>query len=148
MKNWNLQLVSPSGEIFELGGLGYASSGIEHSYVMPEIRAFLPESNLTQREFLLADLHQMLLNPNFQQWHGYRLAWGDAQPEDAHAAYPNGRDTRWTLYRLINGQTRVLLQGELPENWWDLEIEERQILAEERIADMEKEDPKSVASVA
>lgn len=143
MKDWNLQLVSPSGKVFNLGGMGYASSTVEHSYVMSEIRAFLSASNLTQREFLLEGLHQMLLNEGFHRWHGYRLVWGDASPESPHVAYPNGRDTKWTLYRLINGRTKVLLQGELPGNWWDLEIEDRQWLAEQHVLDVEESSPKS-----
>lgn len=125
MKHWNLQLTSPNGQTFDLGGLGYASSTLEHGYVMPEIRRFLAASNLTQKDFLLSGLQQMLLNSSFYRWHGYRLVWGDASPEDEHVAYPNGEDLKWSLYRLINGKTELLISGCLPSDWWDLDREDR-----------------------
>ena len=128
--DWKLQLVSPSGDIFDVGTMGYASSTLEHSYIFPQIKEFLEGSTLTQREFVLEDLTQMLLNPGFHRFHGYRVAWGSHSPEERYSAYPNGQDLDWTLYRLINGQTRTLVQGKLPENWWDLDEDERYQIVE------------------
>lgn len=135
MPDWNLQLISPDGEIFNLGSLGYASATLEHSYVFPEIREFLMSSTYTQRDFVLSDLQQMLLNESFHRWHGYRLVWGNTPTNGKYSSYPNGSedDLAWSLHRLINGKDEILLEGRLPYDWWELEEEDRLCLIERKI---------------
>ena len=127
---WNLSLTSPTGEVFELGDMGRASRTQEHAFIFVEIIEFLKESDLTQREFILADISQMLLNSGFHRFHGYRLAWGGGSPEEKFSGYTDGVAVDWQFYRLINGKTILLLEGALPSDWWGLDEYERQALAE------------------
>jgi len=139
-KKWNLTLTSPSGETFDMGDMGLASSGQEHGFVLGGIIKFLEESNFTQREreFVLADPIQMLLNNSFHQWHGYRLAWGGGSPEEEFSGYPDGVALDWQFYRLINGKTELLLEGTLPSNWWAIDQDDRHRLLEIKIRDEEE----------
>ena len=150
---WNLQLTSPTGEVFELGDMGdmgRASRTQEHGYIFGGIIKFLEESNLAQREFVLSDLSQMLLNSGFHRYHGYRLAWGGGSHEEDNgyrlawgggsheegfSGYPDGVALDWQFYRLINGKAKLLLEGALPSNWWEIDQDDRDHLVEEKIRD-------------
>ena len=130
---WKMQLIAPSGKVFDMGEMGYAASTQEHSYVMPQIVEFLKNSNYTNTELILESPTQALLHHGFWPFHGYRLVWGDADPvTDSYAAYPNGRDLNWKLYRLSNEQTEVYLEGSLPENWWEMSEAEQQVFLEQQ----------------
>lgn len=129
--SWKLQLVNDD-KIFELGDAGYASSCVEHDYVIPEVRAFLKNSDLAAVDMVVADPYQALLNPTIAQYHMFRLVWGDQSPNDKFAAYPNGTDRSWTLYQLCNGKAKIVLSGSLPCNWTEMTEEEKFCAAEER----------------
>lgn len=127
---WLLQLVSPSGNVLDMGQLGHASMVQAHAYIEPDIIQWLETSNLTNLEILKEDLWQGLLNQSLLDFHGYRLIWGDSHSE--FSAYPNGEDLNWRLVRLINGKVEDVLSGYLPDNWNDLDQDERQWLIEDR----------------
>lgn len=127
---WSLQLVSPNGSILDMGQLGYAARVQAHSYIEPEILEWLENSNLTNLEILKEDLWQGLLLRSLLDFHGYRLIWGGG--EGQFSAYPNGKDLNWYLVRLINGKVETLLSGSLPDNWHDLDMDDRQWLVENR----------------
>jgi len=120
-----------------MGDMGRASRTQEHGYIFGGIIKFLEESNLAQREFVLSDLSQMLLNSGFHRYHGYRLAWGGGSPEEEFSGYPNGTALDWQFYRLINGKTELLLEGALPTNWWAIDQDDRHRLLE-KIRDEEE----------
>jgi hypothetical protein len=136
---WTMKLVSPKGEEFTMDNNfgGYASSVVEHSFVFPLFREFLSKDQEYNKFLLTVGASQALLNETFMQFHSYRLAWGNANPTDPHVAYPNGVDTNWTIYRCSNGNQNIILSGSLPDNWWNLEDGERQVLAEECLLDFE-----------
>lgn len=127
-KEWQLQLVDPQGKVWNLGGMGYASSTREVSYVLNQVAEFLEgeECNWVGKEFVLADVWQTLLNENFHPYHNFRLVWGPIPSSlEPFSQYPNGRDIEWHLVYTSNGRVHECLSGFLPEGWWDLEEQER-----------------------
>ena len=128
---WKLQLVN-NDKIFDLGSMGYASSCVEHSYVMPEIKAFLESSDLADTDIVVADPYQSLLNSSIAQYHSFRLVWGDQSPGDKFAAYPNGTDLDWKFYQFANGKAKLVFSGSLPANWNEMTAEEKYFAVEDR----------------
>ena len=119
-KAWRVALVAPDGEILYSKGLGYRSSAPARTIAYNAIEKFL-ESNpgWTGSSLVLADVPQMLGLKRLKQWHCFRLAWGDNDPNEPFADSPNGRDLEWKFYCCANGRNQVLLTGSLPAEWWE-----------------------------
>ena len=131
-KDWQLQLQDPTGKVWVLGELGYASSTPELSHVLSKVRKYLQSEECTWsgKEFVLADLYQMMLNANFYQYHCFRIVWGAAptwecRGLDNYSPYPNGRDTVWHLCYESNGRVEVCMGSNLPDNWWQMDDHEQ-----------------------
>ena len=119
-KAWRVALIAPDGEILYAKGLGYRSSAPARSVAYNAIEKFL-ESNpgWTGSSLVLADVPQMLGLKRLKQWHCFRLAWGDNDPNEPFADSPNGCDLEWKFYFCANGRNQVLLTGSLPAEWWE-----------------------------
>ena len=119
-KTWRIALVAPDGEILHSKGFGYSSSVPAQSVAYNAIQEFL-ESNpgWTGSSLVLQDIPQMLGSDRLKQWHCFRLAWGDNDPNEPFADSPNGRDLEWKFYFCANGRNQVLLTGSLPAEWWE-----------------------------
>lgn len=129
-KDWQLQLQDPTGKVWALGSMGYASSTPELSYVLNQVKEYLQSGECTWsgKEFVLVDVYQTLLNRGFHPYHNFRLVWGrppvsrvltDCNP------YPDGCHTNWHLCYESNGRVQICTSGSLPDGWWDLDEAER-----------------------
>ena len=129
MTKWKLQLVSPEGEVLSLGELSNVHSIGETSIALMHIESYLQseQCNWVGKQFVLLDLHQMLLNNDFHEYHNFRLVWGTIPQKKVgeFAQWPNGKDTQWHLCYESNGRVQECLSGELPEGWWELSEEDR-----------------------
>ena len=129
--DWQLQLVDPTGKVWELGNMGYAASTGETSYALFKVREYLlsEECNWNGKDFVLAGVWQTFLNSAFYPYHNFRLVWGPVPNSPSEigkfSAYSNGKDIEWHLVYSSNGRVQKLLSGSLPEGWWELEEEER-----------------------
>ena len=119
-KTWRVALVAPDGEILYSKGLGYYSCVDAQSVAYHSIQKWLianPEwsgSSLVSR-----NISQMLGLDGLKEWHCFRLAWGNNDPNESYADAPNGRDLEWKFYFCANGRNQVLLTGSLPAEWWE-----------------------------
>lgn len=124
---WRVALISPKGEVVDATTLGYDNAVPAASLVYGEIREYLQSPTCTWcgADTVVRDVAQMLGLSGLRQWHNFRLAWGDADPNEAYAECPNGRDTKWTLYFCANGRNSVVLTGQLPEGWWEMDEDDQ-----------------------
>lgn len=125
MGNWKMQLVSPKGEVVDVGSMGNASGTFETTLAIREIVKYLEECNTCGKDLVLMGPDQMMLNQSLRRYHNFRLAWGDNNPGGEFSCYPNGKDLNWKLYWIGGGLSEVVLEGTLPSEWWTWDDEER-----------------------
>jgi len=125
-----MKLVAPSGEelLIDNNFGGYAGATLEHAFVLASWEQWLHQegNSIPTHKFLALAGSQALLNSAFMKFHSYRLTWGDTNPEESHACYPNGVDLKWSIYWCANGLQRLKLSGSLPAGWWEMDRDKRQ----------------------
>ena len=124
---WRTALVSPSGDIVAVQRMGSAPSTTTMQLVFGAIEQYLlsDECHWTDCQLVGSSVSQMLGLEALKAWHNYRLAWGNDNPGMPHGQWSNGRDLQWTLYYISNGQKDIVMNGVLPEGWWEMDSDEQ-----------------------
>jgi hypothetical protein len=123
-KGWRTVLIAPDGEIMNVVELGKKPQNYAVEVAALAIEKWLPTTTLSCKEFILKDVSEMLTNEKLLKHHVFRLAWGNINPTAKWAWAPEGH-THWTLYWCGNGLQEPLISGELPEDYWSWDLDER-----------------------